>query len=226
MSSTKICSVFATVLALCVTSLVEAGPVGQVSSHQTAAKQQGGAVLFFTAHQGRLTDLEFNPIIFNQVLLNQGSAYNNVTGVFTAPVAGIYQFVFAAQLCRGSHNNVWHFMVNGEKTMACHAQVTGGDTTLNTCYLMEKLKKDDQVWINQNIGSCAWGSIGSKTITFSGLLLTSEGVSMLGGKSGFSSSCVLPSLNQHRKTASSSPGQSATLSSMAITLLLCCLLWD
>lgn len=74
--------------------------------------------------------------MFNQVVVNQGSAYNNETGVFTAPVAGIYQFVFAAQLCRGDHNNVWYFIVMGDRRMACHAQV---HKTKPDC---KKLKRD------------------------------------------------------------------------------------
>ncbi|KAF3847062.1 hypothetical protein F7725_004140 [Dissostichus mawsoni] len=48
-----------------------------------------------------MRELEFNPILFNDVLVNQGSAYSNDSGVFIAPVAGIYQFVFAAQLRAG-----------------------------------------------------------------------------------------------------------------------------
>ncbi|KAK1877021.1 Complement C1q-like protein 4 [Dissostichus eleginoides] len=126
---------------------------------QTAATQQGGAVLFYAAFQGQLRELEFNPILFNNVLVNQGSAYSNDSGVFIAPVAGIYQFLFAAQLCRGNHNNFWYFMVNGKQGASCHAQVSGGDTTLSTCYCLEDLKKGDlsrrklegsfgnQVWI-------------------------------------------------------------------------------
>ncbi|KAJ4922728.1 hypothetical protein JOQ06_004006 [Pogonophryne albipinna] len=108
---------------------------------QTAAAQQGGAVLFYAAFQGQLRELEFNPILFNDVLVNQGSAYSNDSGVFIAPVTGIYQFVFAAQLCRGNHNNIWYFMVNGKQGASCHAQVSGSDTTLSTCYCLEDLKK-------------------------------------------------------------------------------------
>ncbi len=79
--------------------------------------------MFFVSYEGQLRDIEFNPIIFQRVSVNQGSGYNNNTGVFTVPVAGIYQFVFAAQLCRGDHNNRWNFMLNGKERMLCHAQV-------------------------------------------------------------------------------------------------------
>ncbi|XP_035850656.1 complement C1q-like protein 4 isoform X2 [Sander lucioperca] len=193
---------------------------------QTAAKQQGAAVLFYVAYQGSLRDIQINPIVFNQVVVNQGSAYDNDTGMFTAPVSGIYQFVFAAQLCRGDHNNMWNLMVNGDRRMACYAQVSGLDTTLNTCYYMEELKKGDKVWVKQNVGSCAWASTTSKTITFSGVLLASEGVSTLGGKYGSGSSCPLPSLGRNRDMVSSSVGRRASLSCVTVTLLLCCLILD
>ncbi|KAF1380084.1 hypothetical protein PFLUV_G00182800 [Perca fluviatilis] len=225
MSSTKICCVCVLVTGLCVTSLVGANPM-ELMPRQTAAKQQGAAVLFYVAYQGSLRDMEIDPIVFNQVVVNQGSAYDNDTGVFTAPVPGIYQFVFAAQLCRGNHNNVWYFMVNGERRTACHAQVSGGDTTLNTCYCMEELKKGDKMWVKQNVGSCAWASTISKTITFSGVLLASEGVSTLGGKYGSGSSCPLPSLGRNKDMVSSSVVRRASLSCVAVTLLLCCLLLD
>ncbi|XP_032394244.1 multimerin-2 [Etheostoma spectabile] len=222
MSSTKVL-VFVCVMGLCVTSLVGANPF-DLRPRQTAAQQQGTAVLFYVAYQGSLRDIQIDPIIFNQVVVNQGSAYDNDTGVFTAPVSGIYQFVFAAQLCRGDHNNVWYFMINGNRRMACHAQVSGGDTTLNTCYCLEELKKADQVWVRQMVGSCAWASTTSKTITFSGVLLSSEGVSTLGGKYDSGSSCPLPSLG--RVMVSSSVDPRASLSCVAVTLLLCCLLLD
>lgn len=144
---------------------------------------QGSAIVFFTAYQGQLREIEFNPIVFNQVLVNQGSGYNNQTGVFTAPQSGIYQFMFSAQLCRGSFNNDWRFMINNEPKSFCHAQVSGGDTTLNTCYYMDSLRRGDKVWMKQRLGSCAWASAISKTITFSGVLLTSRG--------SMSSSCPL-----------------------------------
>ena len=33
-------------------------------------------------------------VVFDTVMLNQGSHYNNSTGIFTAPIAGLYSFSF------------------------------------------------------------------------------------------------------------------------------------
>ncbi|CAK6960203.1 uncharacterized protein LOC128379117 [Scomber scombrus] len=215
MSSTKICSAFDIVMVLCVTSLVVAGP-GELTPSETPARQQGVSVLFYVAHQGQLRDIQFNPIIFNHVLVNKGSGYKNDTGIFTVPVGGIYQFVFTAQLCRGEHNNQWYFKVNGQEKMLCHAQISRGETTLNTCYMMEELIEGDKVWVMQGMGGCAWASSTSRTITFSGILLASNGASNLGGEYVPSTSLPLP-INE---TTSSSAGPSATLSSMTVALLL------
>ncbi|CAJ1075641.1 complement C1q-like protein 4 isoform X1 [Xyrichtys novacula] len=216
MTPTKVCFGFVVSATLFATSLTVAGSVDR-TPRQAAVQKQGAAVLFYSEHQGSLREIEYNPVVFNHVVVNQGAGYSNVSGMFTAPVSGIYQFVFAAQLCRGNYNNVWGFMVRGERKMACHAQVSGGDTTLNTCYLMEELKKDDKVWMKQNPGSCAWASATSKTITFSGVLLASEGVSTLGAKY---SPCSLPGVGNMNLGNS---GLSAAFSSVAVTLL-CCLL--
>ncbi|RVE68999.1 hypothetical protein OJAV_G00073400 [Oryzias javanicus] len=188
---------------------------------QTAGRP-GSAVLFFVAHQGSLRNIRFNPIIFDHVLVNQGSGYNNNTGVFTVPHAGVYQFVFSAQLCRGPNDNNWYFLVNGNQRMKCHAQVSGGDTVLNTCYYMEDLKAGDRVWVKQEVGSCAWASTASRTITFSGILLAREGISMLGGALSPQSLCPLTTLK--RSVTSSSAGQSVTPLTAVVVGLLCLLM--
>ncbi|XP_021171474.2 uncharacterized protein LOC105925181 isoform X2 [Fundulus heteroclitus] len=185
----------------CVISMAAEVPLERIS-RQTAAKQQGRMC----------------------VLVNQGSGYDNTSGVFTAPVDGIYQFLFSAQLCRGDHNNFWAFMVNGVETMLCHAQMSGGDTSLNTCFFIENLKKGYRVWIKQLEGSCAWSSATSKTITFSGVLLVREGVSMLGGRYGSGYSCPPPSLS--RRQESSSAQQPVSLSCVVISLLVILFLLD
>ncbi|XP_047428302.1 collagen alpha-1(X) chain-like [Mugil cephalus] len=212
-------SLFATVTVLCITTLAIVSPV-EMNPRLAEPRQQGSAVLFFATCQGELREILFNPVIFNQVLVNQGSGYNNQTGIFTAPLAGIYQFVFAAQLCRGELNNHWSFVVNYKELMACHAQVSGGATVINTCYFMAELQENDKVWIKQRAGSCAWASSRSKTINFSGILLASEGASMLGEKYGSGYSCPIPSFNHNMNTLTDNADQSFALSSMSLLVSL------
>ncbi|XP_029998147.1 multimerin-2-like [Sphaeramia orbicularis] len=211
-----------TVMLLCINGLVVAVPVNLMPI-QTADRHRE-VVIFYAAYQGSLREVLVSPVVFNQVLVNQGSAYSNETGMFTAPVSGIYQFMSSFQLCRGNFNNDWRLTVNGVFRSFCHAQVSGGDTTLNTCYYMEKLKKGDQVWITQQVGSCAWASSLSKTITFSGVLLASEDMSMVGGRYQSGSSCPLPIMGANMKPTSASAENSSASSAVAVTLLLCALL--
>lgn len=51
---------------------------------------QGALLSFFTAFQGHLREIVFDPVIFNQMLVNRGRGYDNSTRVFMAPVAGIF----------------------------------------------------------------------------------------------------------------------------------------
>lgn len=104
-------------------------------------------------------------------------------------------------------------------------KISGGDTALNTCYFMEELKMGDQVFIRQDEGSCAWASSTSKTITISGILLASEGISMVGGMYSSSTSHPLPNLG-HKLIGSGCSGQKAALFIVAITMLLWCLLFE
>ncbi|XP_029913675.1 cerebellin-3-like [Myripristis murdjan] len=207
--------VVAMVTVLCVTTLVVAGPVGGIQSQSPAP---GGAVLFFVSHMGQLREVAFNPIVFDQVAVNQGSAYDAHTGVFTAPLAGVYQFLFSSQLCRGNHNNRAYILVNGQQRVLCHGQVRNADTTLVTCYYMEELQKGDRVWVRQDEGGCSWASTVSRTISFSGVLLAVEGRPALGGRLG--PSCPLLGPGRGISTGSSASSGRTGRSSLTLPLLL------
>ncbi|CAL8301450.1 unnamed protein product [Merluccius merluccius] len=136
---------------------------------------QGGRVVFYVSHPGFLRNFEFDPIIFPMVDVNRGSAYNPTTGVFTVPYTGIYFFLFSSQMCRGNHINTWYIMVDYSKMTTCHGQVDNDGTALITCYYMGELRKGKQVWVKQDSDSCAWATTSSRTISFSGVGLTSDG---------------------------------------------------
>lgn len=53
----------------------------------------GGCPVFFNAYRDAgNTSGAVDPIIWNQVTVNKGGCYNNVTGKFTASVSGYYRF--------------------------------------------------------------------------------------------------------------------------------------
>lgn len=60
-----------------------------------------------------------NPIIWNSVLTNIGGHYNSSTGLFTCPVAGVYE-VFASACVQVSGNGGWNLNVrkNGSNISA------------------------------------------------------------------------------------------------------------
>lgn len=84
---------------------------------------------------------------------------------------------------------------------------------------MEDLHKGDKVWVKQHAMSCAWASTTSRTITFSGVLLATEGMSTLGEKYGSGSSCPIPRLGQKRTIVPSSAGRSVALWTVVIILI-------
>ena len=92
-------------------------------------------------------------------------------------------------------------------------KIFGVETAVNACYLMEELKMREQVFIRQDEGGCAWASSTSNTITFSGVLFSSEGISMVGGRYSSRTSHPLPTLDT----------RSVSLAVQARRLL--CLLW-
>ncbi|KAM4598746.1 complement C1q-like protein 2 [Polymixia lowei] len=212
---TKMCCVVVMVMVMWVTCMLTAG-----LDQNPTEPAPGGAVLFFAAHPGMLRDAHFNPMIFTQVIVNQGLGYDPNSGVFTVPVAGVYQFTFSAQLCRGNSNNFWHIQVNGVRRSLCHAQVSGTDTVLTTCFYMDDLKKGDTVTVRQLQDSCAWANSDSRTISFSGVLLAHDGRTALGPGPDHSPGLSCPLVNLRRHVMSGSESLSLPMFSLSIGLFI------
>ena len=61
-----------------------------------------------------LTDIGNNQVIvFDRVLTNHGSAYRNTTGIFRAPVEGVYAFHFSA-MSRAQHRIYFTLVQDGK----------------------------------------------------------------------------------------------------------------
>lgn len=91
-------------------------------------------------------------VVFDTIVLNQGLVYNSSTGVFRAPIGGIYVFDWTilaweglyaeTALTQNGHFRSWNY---------CHP---GKSNNWRSCSKMVilKLQKEDKVWITVSSG--------------------------------------------------------------------------
>lgn len=113
-------------------------------------------------------------VVFKSVMLNLGSAYNSLHGVFMAPRDGVYLFSASLLSDTQAHSSTVHaaISVNGNKAakiLAISEANRHRDQGSNT--LIADLKKGDQVWVKNvdNDDATICGINGYST--FSGYLL-------------------------------------------------------
>ncbi|KAK3084283.1 hypothetical protein FSP39_011022 [Pinctada imbricata] len=100
-------------------------------------------------HAGLRKDVKDLPsnykLVFDDVYLNEGKAYDSHTGIFTCPTNGIYVFHWTILTFAGKYF-LTDFMVNGHVVGRSHPN---GATVSRAASsnVVQKLKKDDKVWI-------------------------------------------------------------------------------
>ncbi|XP_076592753.1 complement C1q-like protein 4 [Chaetodon auriga] len=116
------------------------------------------------------TTLGSKALIYKDVLTNIGQAYNSETGVFTAPVRGVYYIRFTANAPTDFPMSAVLYKNNAEIQLIAHEQQSGegSDTASNGAALL--LEQGDrlslQLWQNTQI----WDNSNHHS-TFSGFLL-------------------------------------------------------
>ena len=112
-------------------------------------------------------------IVWNQVVYNQGSHYNNSNGRFTAPVTGLYQFNVMGSITGGAHNGSMHRLhINGTAQAAIWPIFNGNENhTSHGMSFSISLNASDYVTIQSASASATWyGGVNSHN-HFSGFLV-------------------------------------------------------
>uniref|UniRef100_A0A3B3TUK1 Complement C1q-like protein 2 n=1 Tax=Poecilia latipinna TaxID=48699 RepID=A0A3B3TUK1_9TELE len=139
---------------------------------ETKLKETESQVVFSAATGGNGAIGPFSQpqtLVFRTVITNIGNAYNQHTGVFVAPVRGIYHFAFYYH-ASGLHPSYVHLMKNSDIVVLSSDQQTANDGADNggNAALLE-LQQGDQVYVQLVANNHVWGN--NYHTTFSGFLL-------------------------------------------------------
>ncbi|XP_023201538.1 complement C1q tumor necrosis factor-related protein 3-like [Xiphophorus maculatus] len=108
-------------------------------------------------------------IIYRKLIINVGNAYNQHTGIFAAPVPGIYYFTFFYHAVGTQVVNL-SLMKNNEEVVTTYDHKTSHDVADNggNAALLQ-LQQGDQVYVRMHANSHVWQN--EQITTFSGVLL-------------------------------------------------------
>ena len=111
----------------------------------------------------------------DQILLNDGNAYNPFTGAFTAPASGVYLLTFHIDVWNQSISTLVKLVKNNENVVDAVATPRGtyGHDVMGGNTAIIHLNQGDAVWLESYISAA--GQVHSNTnfrvTTFSGILL-------------------------------------------------------
>ncbi|XP_061177415.1 heavy metal-binding protein HIP-like isoform X2 [Saccostrea echinata] len=87
-------------------------------------------------------------VVFGNIILNTGNAYDGITGKFTAPEHGIYSFSWTILTTTGKYFHT-EIVLNGNIIGYNHVDGTTGSShySSGSSSAIIKMKKNDKVWI-------------------------------------------------------------------------------
>ncbi|XP_030286578.1 complement C1q-like protein 4 [Sparus aurata] len=109
-------------------------------------------------------------LAFNKVYTNIGDAYDSCTGVFTAPVTGVYYFTFFYH-AGGKHKARLTLFQNSEMIVKSSDHQTGSDGADNGGNaVVLQLQQGDQVYVSMPANHHVWAT--SISTSFSGFQIS------------------------------------------------------
>ncbi|XP_060606445.1 uncharacterized protein LOC132758766 [Ruditapes philippinarum] len=108
-------------------------------------------------------------MIFPEVLLNEGGGYDKVTGIFTAPVAGLYQF--NAHICHATAKYVVVAIVHMDTEVAMTTGYENDASSCGSAMAPVKMEISDHVYVKVTYPSTLYADSKYRWPSFTGVLL-------------------------------------------------------
>jgi hypothetical protein len=110
-------------------------------------------------------------IVFEKTFTNEGTGYDTSTGIFTAPVGGLYQFVI--HTCAYPKKHTYLGLVLKGQVIAADANYGDESYGCNTFGALVRVKLGEKVWVKSTsqCSSCQFIQGTYRMNTFSGLLV-------------------------------------------------------
>ncbi|ROL42360.1 Caprin-2 [Anabarilius grahami] len=109
-------------------------------------------------------------LIYKCVFSNVGDAYNQDTGIFTAPVRGVYYFSFFYH-CAVKNPTVLALYRNGKQEALTKHHKSDGPTENGGNALTLLLEKGDRVYMVLQKDAWIWDDVSENVTVFSGFLI-------------------------------------------------------
>lgn len=144
-------------------------------------RQAGGGVAFTVYLSHGVHNLtQDQPIVYDKVLLNMGGAYNTKTGMFTAPVGGVYLFSYSvgAKSVPGVHLSQYdvftRLVVDNVHQVSAVAESTGTyDDEQGSTTAILFVEQGSKVWTRHELrgGNNLYSTNDERVTSFTGTLL-------------------------------------------------------
>ncbi|GAA6222704.1 cerebellin-1-like isoform X2 [Lates japonicus] len=138
-------------------------------------RNKEGTKVIFSAVVGR-GDKNIGPfntnttLIYRRVITNIGDAYSQSTGIFTAPVAGVYYFNIFYHAGRAHASALYLYKNSQLMVMTGHHQSDNDNPDNGGNAVFLQLQRGDQVYVHLAANAYIWGS--DYHTTFNGFLVT------------------------------------------------------